>query len=300
MVIGLSLMYKATHYSEAPVIQRISQASAQLPPAQRRLAEYVLENAFQVASGTIESLAIATQVSTATANRFACALGFSGYAEFRQSLLQVFKPSLVPLEKLRNELTREAKAVDVVHESLAGSIAGIQATENGLSEAGLERAADMLLGARNVFCLGLGASTHLADIAALSFAPYCANINTVSRHGGAESALHHLQRIGQEDLLIAISFPRYSADMLRMMRFAQARGASILAVTDRPSSPLMGVANHTLFAQAEHQVLPISLVAAVALIEGVAAALAHKNPAALKEAVELTEQLLPYFYFDPH
>lgn len=83
-------------------------------------------------------------------------------------------------------------------------------------------------------------------------------------------ALYHLQKIDTQDVLLTISFPRYSADILRIMRFAKERGATNLSITDRPSSPLMSLADHTLFVPADHQILSGSLVPALALIEGMA------------------------------
>ncbi|MEE3663522.1 MurR/RpiR family transcriptional regulator [Brenneria sp. g21c3] len=287
-----------SHYLEAEVIKQVAYVAPSLPAAQRRLANYVLENAFQVASGNIENLAAATGVSIATANRFAVALGYSGYAEFRHALFQVFKPSMAPVEKLRNELGRDAPLDEVVDESLSGAQASIGQTRDHGTRSGLEQAIRMITSARNVYCFGLGTSIHLANIAAFRFSAYCQNIHALASYGGAEMALHHLQKIGEPDLLLAISFPRYSADMIRIMHFARARNASILALTDRPSSPLVGLADHTLLAAAEHQLLSSSMVAPIALIEALAAAMAHRTPEGLNSAAELTGQLLPYFYLD--
>lgn len=288
----------SAHYLETDIIKRVAHIAPDLPEAQRRLAMHVLDNAFQVASGSIESLAAATGVSIATANRFACALGYAGYADFRHALFQVFKPSMAPVEKLRRELGRDSSPEAVVHESLAGSADGVALTANGLSQAGVNQAIAMISAARNVYCLGLGTSGHLSDIAAFRFAPYCESIHSLASHGGAEMALYHLQKIRDTDLLLAISFPRYSADILRIMRFAKSRKAAILALTDKPTSPLMALADHTLFAQAEHQVFSSSMVAPLALVEALAAAMAHRNPEGLGIAAELTGQLLPYFYLD--
>ncbi|MFT0849597.1 MurR/RpiR family transcriptional regulator [Achromobacter sp. F4_2707] len=285
-------------YLDADVIKRIANITPSLPGAQRRLALYVLDNAFEVASSSIESLAEATGVSIATANRFAVALGYSGYAEFRQALFQIFKPSLEPIEKLRQKLDRGSNPAEVVHESVSSAAHALEQTSNQITPLDVERAISILASARNVFCLGLGTSGYLADIAAFRFAPYCQHIHALASHGGAEMALYHLQKIDTQDVLLTISFPRYSADILRIMRFAKERGATNLSITDRPSSPLMSLADHTLFVPAEHQILSGSLVPALALIEGMTAAMAHRNPETLEMAEELTRQLVPYFYVD--
>lgn len=288
----------SAQYLDADVIKRVAQLAPTLPGAQHRLAMYVLENAFQVASSSIESLAEATGVSIATANRLACALGYSGYAEFRQALFQMFKPSLAPVEKLRQELSRDSTSSEVVMESLSSAAQALEQTRQQTSATDIEQAITMLASARNVYCLGLGTSGYLADMAAFRFAPYCRNIHALASHGGAEMALYYLQRIEASDLLLTFSFPRYSADIVRMMRFAKERGARNLSLTDKPSSPLMSLADHTLFVQAEHSILSGSLVSTLAMIEGLAAAMAHRNPGSLGMAEELTRQLVPYFYVD--
>jgi len=288
----------SAQYPDADIIKRIAHIAPTLPNAQRRLAMYVLENSFQAACGSIESLAEATGVSIATANRFACALGYSGYAEFRQTLFQIFKPSMAPVEKLRQELGRDSSPSEVVFESLSSATQALEQTRSQTTTTDMARAIAMLASARNIYCLGLGTSGYLADIAAFRFAPYCQSIHSLASHGGVEMALYHLQKIESHDVLLSISFPRYSADILRIMRFAKERGASNLSLTDKPSSPLMSFADHTLFAQAEHQVLSGSLVSALAMIEGLAAAMAHRSPESLEMAEELTRQLVPYFYVD--
>jgi len=283
---------------DSGIVKRIALIAPSLPAAQRRLAKYVLDNTFLVASRSIESLAEATGVSIATANRFAVALGYSGFAEFRQALFQVFSPSLEPVEKLRIDLSRDSSPNEVVANSFACTIQALEQTIKQLAVSDIERALNMLLSSRNVFCLGLGTSSLLAEIAAFRFAPYCQNIHGLASHGGAEMVLHQLQKIGQPDLLFAIAFPRYSADIVRIMRFAKERGASTLCLTDRPSSPLIPLSDHSLFAQAEHPTLSGSQVPALAIIEALTAAMTHRDPESLEKAEELTRQLVPYFHVD--
>jgi DNA-binding MurR/RpiR family transcriptional regulator len=283
---------------EAPIIQDIARIMPELSGSQKSVAAYVLENAFQAASNPIDVLARESGVSTASVNRFACALGYAGYGAFRQSLLQVFKPSVRHLENLRHEVDKGASAFDVTQASFGNAAELVSATSGRFSNESVNRAVEMIASARAVYCLGLGLSTLLADMAALRFTPYCGHIHSITRHGGQENAMYSLQKINEGDLLIALSFPRYSKETIRLTRFARSRKAGVLTFTDKPSSPLVSLADHSLLVGSSHPTLYISLVGAVAAIEAVASALAMRKPNVLEETAALTEQLLPYFYFE--
>lgn len=287
-----------SHFFEAPIIQEIARVMPNLSGSQRRVAGYVLENAFQAASSSIEVMARECGVSTASVNRFACTMGYPGYGAFRQDLLQVFKPSVAHLENLRHEVGKGASDFDVTQASFGNAAELVEFTRSHFSPESVERAVEMIASSRAVYCLGLGLSTLLADMAALRFTPYCGHIHSITRHGGQENAMYSLQKICAGDLLIALSFPRYSKETIRLTQFARSRKASILAFTDKPSSPLVSLADHSLLAGSHHPTLYISLLGGVAAIEAVASALAMRKPNVLEETAALTEQLLPYFYFE--
>jgi DNA-binding MurR/RpiR family transcriptional regulator len=97
-------------------------------------------------------------------------------------------------------------------------------------------------------------------------------------------------------VLLAISLPRYSLDTLQLARFANERGASVLAITDSPASPLTSIAEHVLFAPADHPVLTSSNIAVLALIEGLVAGVMARNKEAVKLATELTESVMAYLH----
>ncbi|MCY1459829.1 SIS domain protein [compost metagenome] len=114
--------------------------------------------------------------------------------------------------------------------------------------------------------------------------------------GGNENAAYRLAAITDQDVLLAISLPRYSQDTLQLSRFAHERGATVLAITDSPASPLTPIARHVLFAAADHPVLTSSSIAVLALIEGLVAGVMARNKEAVKLATELTESVMSYLH----
>src|SRR5215472_16168015 len=94
--------------ADALISVRITEAMPSLTPIHQRMGEYVLANPFRSATMRIDELADAVGASIATANRFARALGFSGYPAFREALVRGFEATIAPVERLRTALESPA------------------------------------------------------------------------------------------------------------------------------------------------------------------------------------------------
>ena len=120
--------------------QRITLALPTLTPSQRQMADYITAHPLQVATMPIDGFALATGVSVATANRFARALQFDGYAQFRSALIRDFASTLAPVEKLRQHREQATATVDVFSASLEDSRRNIQQTRQSLDAQSCEQA----------------------------------------------------------------------------------------------------------------------------------------------------------------
>ncbi len=118
----------------------------------------------------------------------------------------------------------------------------------------------------------------------------------VAGHGGTEVAAGHLATITAKDVLVAISFPRYALDVIRLTKFASERSACVITITDSPASPLAELGQHRLYAQGTHPILPNSACSAVALIEALAVSLMVSNKANVAKAARLTEAISAYMF----
>ncbi len=139
-------------------------------------------------------------------------------------------------------------------------------------------------------------SGALASFAASALAPFCRFVQNAAGEGGAEQAVRRLLKVGRGDVVVGIALPRYSKDTIDLLRFAKERGATIVAITDGPASPLAEDADIVLCVGAEHGSLNSSCVGALALIEGMGAAVARLTKDPLDAATEFTERILPYLY----
>jgi len=281
------------------IAARIARALPALTPAHRRMASYVQANPFRAATMRIDEFADAVAVSVATANRFARALGFDGYPQFRAELVRGFEATLAPVESLRTELERPATAAEVIAASLEADMRNLEATRRRLDAEACERAVQAIVGAERIFVVGFGASGFLAGLLQHGLDMSCRTVISVSGAGGASTAARQLYKLTRQDLLIVIGFPRYVADTVAIARRAHAQGCRILALTDGPTSPLAPLADIALYAQTGRQLSANSDAAVLALVEALCGAVAHRAEHTVKSAADMTEFLLPWLHGAP-
>ncbi|WP_083745589.1 MurR/RpiR family transcriptional regulator [Variovorax sp. KK3] len=287
------------------VPQRIAQALPQLTRSHRQVADYVLERPLQVATLPIDELAAMAGVSVATANRFARALGFDGYASFRAELVRGFEPLVAPVERLRGNLANPSTVAEVFAMSLEESQRNIESTRHALSPASCEAAVERVLGARTVFVAGFGASAWLAGLLHHGLDAYCADVRLLPSMSGVTHGARALSRGGPRDLLVALTFPRYLTDTLALTQIARKQGVGVLALTDRPSSPLAPLADITLYAQTETRFRPNCETSVLALVEALTSAVALRAPGAFQAASKVVQTVMPWLHGakdlrDPH
>jgi len=278
------------------ISERIARSLPTLTPAHQRMAEYVLANLFRAATMRIDEFAAAVQVSVATANRFARALGFDGYPQFRAELVRGFEATLAPVERLRSELERPSTAAEVFAASLEDAAANLEATRRGLDADTCERAVTAILAADRIYVAGFGASGFLAGLIQHGLEMHCRTVMSVAGAGGASHAARQLFKLQPTDLVIAVAFPRYVADTVLLAKRVKAHGARLLALTDGPTSPLAPLADIALYAQAANRLSANSDATVLALIEALCGAVAHRAERPVKAAAEMTEFLLPWLY----
>jgi len=217
----------------------------------------------------------------------------SAMAETLQSLLQ-------PVDKLRRTIQRRARATSPITESLEYAAANIAATSDALSPPAMLAVVRRLTRAKVVYVMGFGLSANLAGMLVQHSAAVLPACGGVVGIGGSEVAAGHLVNLTAHDVLVVISFPRYTLDCIGLASFARDRGACIVALTDSPASPLAELADHALYAQSTHPVLPSSASTALAMIEALAVALMVSNRKNVEKAARLSEVIAAYLYGGEH
>lgn len=271
----------------ATLLTVLSEGSA----SNRTIADYLLRNNVRVTALGIEELAESCQVSTATISRFARDIGFKNYAAMRAEVANTLQSVLQPVDKLRNNIARRPGTTAPALESLEYAAANVKACSQALDIDELEQIVTVLTRARAVYVLGFGLSSQLAGMLSLHLQPFCQQVIEVAGQGGTEVAAGHLANITSRDVLVVISFPRYSSDVIRLAEFARQSDATVVSITDSPASALAKVAHHTLYAQSTHPVLPSSSSAAIAVIEALVVSLMVSNKGNVAKAARLTDAI---------
>lgn len=264
--------------------------------ANRTIADHFARNPVQAASASIEQMARATGLSTATLSRFARAAGERSYAALRQTMASDLQSILHPVEKLRAVAAKGPKAANG---ALEIPLDNLRACADGLPVALLRACARRVAAARCVYVMGFGLSAYVAGILSLGLEPFCRKLINVVDYGGDEVAAGRLMNIGRGDLLIVITLPRYGKAAIQLSGYARDRHATILALTDAPASPVVPFADHVLYAPSSHPVLPGSTVAAVLVAEALVVALMVSRERNVVQAARLTDAIAAHLHATP-
>lgn len=263
--------------------------------SQGRLADHILAHPMQSATMGIEELASHSGVSIATVNRFVRFLGLSGFAEFRSRLVEAFRRTVAPIEKLRGLEQQPNDPSSIFACGLRMAAADLTESESLLGAESCEIAARLVLESRMVVIVGLGISAITAQLTAELIEPFCQRQIVLNGWGGQERMARRAMQVREGDLAIIITIPRYSRATVDSARSLREAGARILGITDAPTSPIVPYCDAVLFSGARHPVLHASSVGVVAMAENLAAVLMRSRPG-IADAVELTERIYPYLF----
>lgn len=222
--------------------------SEQLTPRMRDAAHYALEHPKDVALCSLADLAQQSQLSPVAFIRLAQALGFAGFSDlkrlFRAPLQQAANPTYS--ERIRHyggelTLSHPQDPVAVLRAFSQANIVSLQHLQADAEVLPLKQAIVMLQRARLVHVIGLRRSYAVASY--LAYALNRTGRAAVQINGQGGMVLEQAEVAGPQDLLVAISFPPYAADTLRVCEQAKVRGTQILAITNGALSPIGRIAD---------------------------------------------------------
>lgn len=293
--------------ARSEVGQILMQLQSQGSSSQRVIADYLLRNSVSTVAAGIDELAQRIGTSTATLSRFARAAGFKQFAQLKSALAESVKAVFAPVQKLASsqassqlhsstsQRSRKSRAEDA-NTLFIPAQTNVQQTALGMDVDALRRVANSVIRARAVYTVGFGLSSHIAAILALDLQPFCDQLINLVEFGGTEVAAGKLMNVGPKDVVLVISVPRYATDAVNLANYARDRGATVIALTDAPASPLTAIAKHALFAPAQHPVLSSSLVALLALVEALVTVVMLASPNSVQQAAKLTDAISDYMY----
>lgn len=277
--------------------QRINALAPNFTAGQRELADFVVAHPLRVVSLPIGELAKQSGMSVASVSRFAVALGFASYADFRAALAQDLHQGQAAVGLQKKPTRGKISVTEQFAASLDESTANIAATRLALDPASCTAAVSAIQAASRIYVFASGQSAFLASLLSTELQAMSFDAPLVCDSGGGWLAAARLSRASKRDLGIAISFARYAKDTVMLARGAISHGLPLLALTDGPQSPLVGLAQTCLFARASPQHGKFhAITAQVALIEALLSALFAQRGANLSPWLKHTDMGYPWLF----
>ena len=241
---------------------------------QKLIANFILESYDKAAFMTASRLGKTVNVSESTVVRFAAELGYDGYPAMQKALQEMIRNKLTSIQRIEVSNDRIGDQ-DILSMVMQSDIEKIRMTLEETDRRSFSQAVDAIVAARRIYILGIRSAAAISSFLGFYFNLIFPDVVVIHATSVSE-AFEQLLRIGPDDVIIGISFPRYSRRTVKAMQFARDRGATVVAITDSEVSPLAPTADHTLMAKSDMASFVDSLVAPLSLVNALIVALGRK------------------------
>ena len=242
---------------------------------QKLIANYITEHYDKAAYMTAAKLGALVNVSESTVVRFAIELGFDGYPDFQSSLKELVRTKLTSFQRMEVTNDRIGDG-DVLSKVLLADSEKIKHTLDGINREDFDAAVANMISAKTIYIIGVRSSAALAGFLSYNLRMIFDNVKFVDTTSGSEM-FEEIMGIGADDVMIAISFPRYSKRIINAVNYAKHSGADVIALTDSPKSPIAAEASQVLIAESDMASFVDSLVAPLSIINAMIVAVAREK-----------------------
>lgn len=271
------------------ILNSIEQMMPEFSKSQKRIAQFVTEHYERASYMTAAKLGEAVEVSESTVVRFATVLGFEGYPEFQTALQEIARNRLTAVQRMEITSQRIGDS-DILNTVLNSDIDKIRRTLEETNRADFEKAVNAIASARRIYIIGVGSSAFLAKFLSFYFNHIFDNIILIEATS-SEEMFERILRISKTDVLIGISFPRYSSRTSKALLYAKERGAKVIALTDSIASPIAEISDLTLLAKSDMASFVDSLVAPLSLLNALIVAVGIKRRSEVTESLTMLEHI---------
>ncbi len=271
------------------ISQRIKKSSHTFSKGQKKIATAILNDYDKAAYMTASGLGRYVGVSESTVVRFAGALGYEGYVEFQRAVQELVRTRLTPSQRIEITKQRIGRG-DVLESVMESDIGKIRYTLDTLDRDAFYKAVDSILAAKNIYIIGARSTGVLASMLDYNLSMIFDNVRLV-HSSSSEEIFEHMFSISESDVLIAFSFPRYSARMVNAVKYAKSRGATVIAFTDSEISPLAEYAGVLLTAQSDMASYMDSLVAPISIINAIIVEITSRREGDITKRFDTLEKI---------
>lgn len=271
------------------LIHKIKAQKKKLSKGQKRILEYLEENYDKAVFLTAAKLGKAAGVSESTVVRFAGQMGYHGYPEFQRALEDYVRLKLNSIQRMEmaSDKISQSSVLEAVLESDAEKI---KITKETIDRRIFDQAIDTILEAKTIYIIGIRSCASLA-----SFLGFYLNLIfedvRILQTSNASELFEQMIHICEKDVIIGISFPRYSMRTLKALEFANNRNAKVITITDSKNSPMNLYSSCNLLARSDMASIVDSLVAPLSVINALIVSLCMKKQTNVIEILENLEEI---------
>lgn len=268
---------------------RINECYGSLSKGQKILATYITDNYDKAVFLTAAKMGQVVGVSESTVVRFATHLGYKGYPEFQKALEEMVRNKLNSIQRMEVTYGRISQS-HILETVLQSDQEKIKDTLEHIDEHAFELAVDTIIKAKHIYIVGIRSCAPLAAFMAFYFNLMFENVTLLQTNNSSE-LFEQMVRISKDDVIIGISFPRYSMRTLKAMEFANNRNAKVITLTDSVHSPMNLYSSCNLSARSDMASIVDSLVAPLSVINALIVALCMKKQGEVAKTLETLEDI---------
>ncbi len=268
------------------LIQKLNKSGKKLSKSHRKIAEYITGHYDKAICMTAATLGICAGVSESTVVRFAMALGYEGYPQMQCALQELVRHHLTSIQRIG--MIDNLSQQDVLRKVLRTDMQNIRLTLEDIDNGVFDRIVTSIINAKSIYIMGLRSAAPLAEFLGYYLHYVFENVHVA---GPAMDAYEQISRICDFDVMIGISFPRYSTRTLDAMKYAKSRQAKVIAITDGHMSPLAEIADECVTVHTGMTSFVDSFAAPMALINALVVAVGLRKKNELAEHFEMMEQI---------
>ena len=262
------------------LISHIQSQYTRFSKGQKLIAQYILKNYDKVAFMTACKLGEAVGVSESTVVRFANALGYSVYPKLQDALQEVIKNKLTTVQRV--DMVKEFNDDSAILKKIVKSdMDNIKDTLEEIDEKAFEEAANRILKAKRIYIVGMRSSFTIAQYLGFYLGIILDSVHVIRTDMG--DAFEQVVKINEDDVLIAISFPRYSKKSYQIVSYAKEKGAHIVSLTDSPFAPVASFTDNLLLVKSNMVSFVDSLVPALSIANALIVSVGMKEKEDIKQ-----------------
>ena len=271
------------------ILTILQEKAPEFSKGQRRIAKYITEAYDKAAFMTANRLGKTVGVSESTVVRFAVDLGFDGYPSMQKAMQEMVLNRLTSVQRIEVANDRFGDQ-DVVSMVLHSDMEKLRRTEETVDREAFSASVNAILKAKRVYILGVRSVAPLANFLGHYLNYMFNNVHVVSGFSAGEM-FEKIVGVNADDVIIAFSFPRYSASTTKGARYCRSAGATVIGITDSMLSPLGQCSDHVLLAKSDMVSLVDSLVAPLSLVNALIVAIAAKREKELSRTFANLERI---------